>query len=265
MDFSPQNFVSVNEILADVLKLVKDSSFRTNTKGWYTSQIQQALSELAYDTFFQKRVELLPIPSNLRIEMPKGAFNLKEIFLTNGTKCDLGPSTPQVWHKTNFWTGGAGYAAKDKWNNGKDPFYTNRSGNPGPHGSILSSDRQISDQLYFYGLQNGLIMLSPSCRAFKNIFIYFNGTGCDIGDAPVIPEHLRQAVKDWVLVKALPNKMSDSIGTNAYNHWAFMFNSTKADLMKPFEGTWAKAEQRVKHLNKNHRQALKEYAAKMNY
>ena len=52
MDLSPHNFVSVNEILADVLKIVKDSSFKLNSKGWYTSQIQQALEELSFNTFF---------------------------------------------------------------------------------------------------------------------------------------------------------------------------------------------------------------------
>ena len=53
MNFSPHSFVSVNEILADVLKITNDDGFKINTRGWYISQIRQALQELSFDTFFR--------------------------------------------------------------------------------------------------------------------------------------------------------------------------------------------------------------------
>ena len=87
MDLSPQNFVSVNEILADVIKVVKDDSFKLNSKGWYTSQIQQSLEELSFDTFFDEQHQAFDMPENLRLELPKGSFNLRQIFVFNGSEC----------------------------------------------------------------------------------------------------------------------------------------------------------------------------------
>ena len=114
MNFSPHSFVSVNEILADVLKITNDSGFKINTRGWYISQVRQALQELSFDTFFDEKNEELIIPNDLRVDMPKGAFNLKQLFLFNGTKCNVGSNTPTVWYKQNYWTGGNGYLARDK-------------------------------------------------------------------------------------------------------------------------------------------------------
>ena len=84
MNFSPHSFVSVNEILADVLKITNDAGFKMNSRGWYISQIRQALQELSFDTFFDERNEELIIPNDLRVEMPKGAFNLKPLVAYAG-------------------------------------------------------------------------------------------------------------------------------------------------------------------------------------
>ena len=61
MNFSPSSFITVNELLADVLKSVKDSDFKANSKGWYTSQAQQALEELSFDTYFDEKNTVLDI------------------------------------------------------------------------------------------------------------------------------------------------------------------------------------------------------------
>lgn len=262
MNFSPHSFVSVNEILADVLKLTNDVDFRINTRGWYISQIRQALQELSFDTFFDERNEELEIPHDLRIPMPKGAFNLKQMFLFNGTKCNVGQNTPNVWYKQNYWTGGNGYLARDKWNNNGDPFYRNRNGNPQARNEVeLGSD----SQLYYFGMQNGLIMLSESCRKYEKIMIFYNGIGGEAGDLPVIPVHLRQAVKDYVTLNALDAIIADSTEPAMMNKWTFLRTTVDTRLNKPYDGTWAKAEQRVKHTDKKVRQDYKEYLAKMNY
>ncbi len=65
MQFSKHDFVTVNEILADVLKIVQDTDFKINSKGWYTSQIQQALEELSFDTFFLTINRTFPVPNDL--------------------------------------------------------------------------------------------------------------------------------------------------------------------------------------------------------
>lgn len=268
MNFSPHSFVSVNEILADVLKITKDADFRVNSRGWYISQIRQALQELSFDTFFDERNEELIIPDDLRVEMPKGAFNLKQIFLFNGSKCNVGQNTPNVYYKNNFWTGGQGYLAKDKWRNSGDPFHQRREGYPGSLGSNYSntySSGERNNQLYYFGMQNGLIMLSESCRQFEKIMVFYNGIGGEAGDLPVIPPFFRQAVKDYVSLNALDMLIADSTEPAQMNKWTFLRSTVDNRMNKPYDGTWAKAEHRAKHTDKKVRQDYKEYLAKMNY
>lgn len=251
MDISPHNFVSIETILADVLKVVDDSATKLNSKGWYTSQIQQALEELSFDTFFDKRNQVVAIPENLHVDMPKGAFNLSELYAFNGDKCTI-ENRANIWWKKGFINGesGNGYVARDHWDNKNDAFYRERTSNP---------------NFLFYSIQNGTIMLSEGCRSFQNVMIVYNGIMADIGDVPIVPQFFRQAVKDWVTVKALEIKTSDVVGTNQYSHWANMLNRYENSLNRPYEGSWAKAEQRARQMNKKDRQDLKEYMTRFNY
>jgi hypothetical protein len=260
MDISPHSYVSANEILADVLKIVDDSSFKVSSPGWYRSQIRQALEELSFDTFLDERNESFDVPKNLHLDMPKGAFNLRGIYLFRGDNCDIGKSV-NVWHKKNFINSnsGNGYVAKDKWENGKDPFYQNRSAG---ESNTLSNN---PSNLFFYSIQNGTIMLSESCRGFPKIMLVFNGIATDISEAPIVPQLYRQAVKDFVSVRALEPKMIDKLGTAEYNHWVMMHSNYKRSLERPYEGSWAKAEHRAKQLNNSVRQNIKEYQSRLNY
>lgn len=259
MDLSPHNFVSVNTILADVLKTVKDPSTKLNSRGWYTSQIQQALEELSFDTFFSEHNQAFDMPDNLRLDMPKGAFNLKNIYLFNGDDCTIG-ATANVYWKRNFINGrsGSGYVANDHWSNENDRFHKKRG--------FQGDDRQNHpEKLNFFGIQNGQIMLSESCRGFEKVMLVYNGILTDIGEAPVVPQFFRQAVKDYVTVKALEQKSNDMVGTNEYGHWVNMLNRYEARLNQPYDGSWAKAEYRSKQLNNKVRSDVKEYFTRLNY
>lgn len=257
MNFSPHSFVSVNEILADVLKITNDAGFKVNSRGWYISQIRQALQELSFDTFFDEQNEALIIPNDLRVEMPKGSFNLKQLFLFNGSECNLGSGTPNVYYKQNFWTGGNGYLARDKWNNPGDPFYISRSGNP--------RSGKGNNELYYFGIQNGLIMLSESCRKFEKIMVFYNGIGGEIDSTPVIPQFFRQAVKDYVSSNGLESSIAQELDPAKMNKLTYLKNSVDTRMNKEYDGSWAKAEQRAKHTDKKIRQDYKEYMARMNY
>lgn len=260
MDISPHSYVSTNEILADVLKIVDDSSFKISSEGWYKSQIQQALEELSFDTFFDERNESFDTPSDLRLDMPKGAFNLRGIYLFSGTECNIAKSV-NVYHKKNFINSksGNGYVAKDKWENGRDPFYQSRSA--GESDSLNNNPSNV----FFFSIQNGTIMLSESCRNFPKVMIVFNGIMTDIGEAPIVPQLFRQAVKHYVAVPALKEKMKDTIGTASYNHWAMMHADYKAQKDHTYEGSWVKAERRAKGLNNKIRQDIKENLTRLNY
>lgn len=253
MDLSPENFVSPEIILADVLKTVKDSGYKLNSKGWYLSQMQQALEELSFDTFFITKHEAFDMPENLRLDMPKGSFNLRNVYLFNGTKCTI-KNRVNVYRKKNFINGtsGQGYVARDHWDNNNDPFHKHRAGTS-------------KNNLFYFSIQNGMLMLSSNCASYEKVMLEFNGIISDIGDAPIIPQFFRQAVKGWVTVKALEEKCSDKIGTNEYGHWANLLNKYDSELNKPYDGHWAKAEHRSKQLNEKDRNDFKEYFTRLNY
>lgn len=264
MNFSSADFVTVNEILSDVLKLVKDEDYRLNSKGWYTSQVQQALEELSFDTFFSKGPPIIiPISDGLKIPIPKGTFNIRQLYITNGNACNVGHSQV-VWYKRNFIAGTeSGYIARDKYNN-RDPFYKNRrSGNS--RFAVGDDFRNEPTNLYYYGVHDGEINLSANCRQFKNLFIVANRISTEVGDVPLVPVYLRQAVKSFVLIEAMEVKMADEIGTAAFNQWATLLNKQVNDKDNMNNGTWITAERRVKMLDSKQREDLNEYFSRLDY
>jgi len=274
MDLSPENFVTVNQILADVLKVVKDSSFKLNSRGWYISQIQQALEELSFDTFFDERNMAFDVPEDLRLDMPKGAFNLRDIFLFNGDVCTISNSV-NVWSKSGMINGksGNGFVARDTGVEKNDPFYRRddvlRANNQSADAQLAFNDPQNQSRgtngLYFASIQNGTIMFSQSCRKFQKVMVVYNGIMTDIGEAPIVPQFFRQAVKDFVLVPALETKATDKVGTNEYGHWMGLMNKYQNSKDHPYDGTWIKAERRATVLNTKNRLDMKEYMSRLNY
>jgi hypothetical protein len=125
--------------------------------------------------------------------------------------------------------------------------------------------RRQPEAVHFYSVQNGTIMLSENCRKYQKVMLVYNGIMADIGDVPVVPQFFRQAVKHFVLVPALEEKMSDTIGTAEYAHWNNLRNSYEGKKDRPYEGSWAKAEYRAKQLNAKDRRDFKEYMSRLNY
>lgn len=266
MNQSPDSFVTINEILSDVTKLVKDAELRMCSKGWYTSQVQQCLEELAFDTYFNEITEEFVIPENKRIPMPKGAFNIRQMYLFSGDKCNIGTRTPNVYYKRNFWSGGNGFVARNKGRNLDDPFYQNRSSfrNERQASGVVDGNRGRTpiSQIYHYGIQNGIIMLSDNCLTYEKILLVYNGVNTEIGEVPIIPTFLRQAVKDWVSNMALEIKLTEVIGTPSFAQWQAIKAGVQTRLEKPFDGSWAKAEHRLKTMDTKEREDLKEYLSR---
>ena len=171
----------------------------------------------------------------------------------NGDICDIASSTP-VWYKANFINGksGSGYVANNKGNN-TDPF-TRR----------LGVDPMLNSGLYYYAIQNGVIMLSSNCGNYQKLFVHYNGTGGDVGEVPFIPLFLRQAVKDYVTVNALEVRIAES-ELSQMSRWSNLLSYHKKNLEEHYDGSWAKAEKRVRKLDMKERKDIKEYMQKMYY
>jgi hypothetical protein len=272
MDQSPHSYVTIDEILSDVLKSVNDASFKKNSKGWYTSQAQQALEELAFDTYFREENRAFNVPENLRLELPSGAFNIREMYLFNGDECNINNSAV-VYHKKNFINGtsGNGYVARDTYKNARDPFHTKRGNRldriPGiqnGRSDRFSTGSGLTNEVYYFSVQNGLIMLSSSSKNYQKVMIVYNSVGTEIGEAPIIPSFLRQAVKDYVTVKSLESIMA--MDDEKFNKWNALYGIHKNNLGDgDFNGSWAQGKRRVKRINTKERNDIKEYMSKLNY
>ena len=278
MNISRHNAVSPDEILSDVLQYVGDEEFKDNSRGYYVSQIQQALQELAFDTFFDKRTDTFKVPENLVLDMPEGMFNIRQIYLYNGVECNISNSVNVYW-KRNYYTKGNGFLARDKGVNPDDPFYQSRgftrhSGHDhlGAHSHNNSYDNSLRRQSnatsisnsYYYNIQAGKIMFSSSVRSFQNIAIEYNGVGANIGEVPFIPMLFREAIKAWVIDAALRVKMARSVGAD-FNKWQTLYSINNAELKRPFTGLWAEAEVRAKMIDSKQREDLKEYLSRLDY
>jgi len=275
MHYSPSDFVSPDLILADVLPLVGESGdYKELPKGFYINQIQKALEALSFDTYFSKKTVGFAVPENLVMNIPKGLFNLRQMYLTNGDGCGIGPDSVVVYFKSNFFnddgTGSGNYVARNKGSNkGNDPYYSTNKGTYLGN-TIERDDRTVSngssdsiganynkDRIYFYNIQNGRIMFSSSCKHYANVIMEFNGLDTNVGDKPVIPLQFREVVIDWVVEAVLRVKY-----TRNSQLFAGAYNDAKGRLGRnPYNvsGTWHTATQRASSLDSKAREDMALY------
>ena len=245
MEFSPQSSFTVNQILADVLREVDDEDYLLYPPGYYTHLIQTALEELSLDTFFLDLYKDFDMPTDtLKIEFPKGAFNLRQAFVWSGDNCVV-ENMRELHFKRNYRTQGAdhNYTAKNR-KDSSDYF--------------IRPYTESSDTLYC-SLQNGFIILSSTCTSYSKVRLYYNGVLTDMGSVPVIPLPFRQAVIDFVVEKTFRKLKVKDMKYRIL--WTDIYNV----LYKPFDGTWAVALSRARNLDSKVLEDYKEYFSKMNY
>lgn len=242
------SFVQPKVLISDIAKLCGDPEFRDFSAGFYMGQIQSCLNELAFDTFFQEGNMDVDIPTDsLCIPMPENIFNIREMFVFNGDECTIS-NVNTVYHKRNYIAKKTGYTARVKNDNSNDPYQFIGGGN---------------DSAYFYEIQNGLIMISASCQVFEKLRIYYNGVGGKIEDSPIVPLFFRQAVIDWVALRGLEMKIMKNPGANSFLY--AMRDRVEKRLMDPYDGSWIKAQRRVKQIDTKEKQDLNLYYGRLNY
>lgn len=263
--------ISVNLLLADILSFVDDESTRGHgfNKGYYISGIQKAVEELAYDTFFDVQTEDILLKEenkkNLAVEMPLNAFNIREMYLfncccssdDNGVCGCCKPSSSVIVHWKRLYNNrgkGSAYTAKrvDRGRDNKDPFY-NSDGD-------IGTSTSPPNNLYYANVQNGLIMLSSNSTGYTHLRLVYNGTGGAIGDEPVIPRFLRNAIVDYVVERTLR-----ALSAKDRVRWRVLWGDSYARLNDEKNGSWIKAERRIKTLDTWKRDTMREYTGRMNY
>ena len=266
--------VSVNLLLADILSFVNDESMREHgfNKGYYISGVQKAVEELGYDTFFDVQTTDLLLKEenkkNLAVMMPTNCFNIREMYLFKCTCKDgetqedashgcCSPASSVIVHWKRLYNNagkGDGYTAKrvDRGRDQRDAFF-NVDGD-------VSTLSVPPTNLHYGNVQNGMIMLSINARAFTHLRLVYNGSGGNIGDEPVIPRFLRTAVVDYVTERTLRTLAARDPG-----RWRLLWSDTFARLTDDRNGSWIKAERRIKMLDTWKRDSTREYTGRMNF
>ena len=252
MNFSYSDLLTIEDILRDVTVAVDDEEMKLLNIGFYRKQVKEALRKLNYETQFDIRYEDLDMPDNLIINFPSGAFNLRDIFIyntpnipdqttTNDADCCSINQIVRVFHKTNFLTKGKnhGYSARIEPYM-SDPFY-----------SSCVSDSSV----YFYNIQNGLLMLSDSCESFKKVRLVYNGDPANVDKTKIIPPFLREGIVSFVTERAFFYlKARDP-------KYRPLWSDSKIDLMDK----WRDAIYFSKRKDKKERDDLGENLSRLNY
>ena len=278
MNFSEKDFLTPKQILADVLRYTDEEGYKNVTEGHCISLLQRCMEELSYRTYFNEKHSIIDITDKSYFSIPKGMFNLKQMYVFNGEECRIGENTATVWHKNNFFSKGSGYFARDKGNlNAGDPFYSrertsgldyyDRSSTSGVRGPDGKSSHTSLNRLLFYNISEGIVMLSDACRNYSKVFMQYSGVSTAIGDTPYIPNRFRQAVIDWMCHEIWTIKSAKSQSAQAVNHAMAMRNDFQAKLngRRPGEGSWYEATRRAKVLDNKHREDLKVYLTRLDY
>ena len=248
MTLSFDNYISPNEILADVLQIVNDEEFKLFRIGWYQRQVHEGLKKLNYQAPYLELYKDFEMPTNLILDVPSGAFGINDIFLWNGENCVL-ESSVRVFHKANFHQSGKsmGYTARNKPDM-DDPFiFGMPSGN----------------DMYFYNIHLGTIVFSDACAQYSNVRVVYNGFPKATGMVNYIPDYCREALVSYVVERVYYAMQGRDL---AYQR---LWQAAKIDLHSSPEpgqpSKWSMAVKMLKKLDKKHMDDLAEYLSKMFY
>jgi len=261
------NFIKVDDVLFKIAGFSGDLSYKIAPKGFYISLIADAFEELNMDTMLLEGRRDFPMPlEHLTIPLPEDCFNVRNVYIFDGDACHIGNSR-KVWHKRNYYTEGNGYIANRTGNNTNDPYYLNDSlsGNRlEKHDKSLiryANQNNINNILY-YNIQNGMLMLSASCRhAGAKVHIHYNSTGCEVGEAPIIPIFYKTAIEDYGTEAAIRFRMANNPAEA--RAWLPMQQTYERRLDKEgYNGSWHKAVSKSQSMSAGERESLETYLNK---
>ena len=190
----------------------------------------------------------MKIPDNLLLQIPKGVYNIKDIFLWNGDNCII-QSSQRVFHKEMQTQGkGKGYTANIK---------TGQSDRFVPY--VAEQDSNI----YFYTANMGVISFSESCSAYENVRVVYEGFPDQMIDkVRFIPPFFREALVGYVTERAFFALKSRDVA------YRLIWADAKSDLYDRIgteQSKWDNALYLSKKVDKKKRQDMQEYLSKMDY
>lgn len=265
------NYIKVDDVLFNIAGFSGDTGFKQIPKGFYVNLVSDAFIELNMETMMMDGhadFKVSDYPEHLSISLPSDCFNVRNIWIYDGDVCDIGRSH-KVWHKRNFYSQGKGYLANRTGHNTNDPYYLNDNLDNSMQRSTVDNKSLIRydnpstvNNTLFYNIQNGVLMLSSSCRnAGTKIHIHYASTGCEVGEAPVIPIFYKRAIEDWGTEGALRFKIAND-PANA-KLWMSLQQTYERRLdISGFNGSWHNAVTKARTMSKDEKEALSIYLGK---
>lgn len=245
MNFSQLDLLAPEIIIQDVLQNIDDEDKKQFADGYYISLVEQGLTDIEYSTFINRMFNDFEFPKDtMRLPIPKGAFNVIDVFLMNKDSNGTIQATRNVFVKNNGYS--LGYQ-KGETSRMKDGTFDIIYRSPLNYSSICSCN-----------INNGYLTFNDSCADFGWVRVVYNGVSTDIGVTPLIPRIFRQYLIDYVTVRCL----KILIGRNP-NKYMNPLKVHSASLNTPYEGTLAIAKKNIRNLDTKYLKDMKEYLAKM--
>ena len=246
MDINPSNFLSIKNILADVLVMLNDESQGLLSPGYYIAAVKNGLDELGFDISFLPVTTDIILPSDLILTVPTGCFNLTQIQIYTGTPDSVQYVENVYWKKGAKTQGkGTGYTADVHAWNVTDPFMHCR----------------VNDySIYYFSVQNGLIMLSDACANFTYARLTYDGIPSkNLSEVRMVPPEVREALVLYVVEKCASSlKLRD-------NKYRIVQIDAAQQLDKyGLSGAWHEAKDRLVRLDKKKLKDVIEYNSKLN-
>lgn len=109
-------------------------------------------------------------------------------------------------------------------------------------------------------IQNGILMFSSNCQGYDKVRIIANTTAGAIGDAPIIPRFFREPIIDYVCERYFRVQMvkDKSMGSM----WRIYDERLNGKMRGGADGSWAKAESRIKTMDTWSKDDLVQYGFK---
>ena len=263
-------FVSIEQIYSDLVTLANDEGFARSglDRGFYISRIHDAVTYFALETYYQTVVkDIINFDTNFdgTVEVPVNGFNIKEIYLFNGTSCSTHPDGctcaneiddadyVSVHWKRTLSIGKSGLRTMKirQSNKSNDPVFNPVYGNNRASGY----QNYVPSNLYYFNIQSGKIILSENYDRYKNIRIIYNGMGSPNAELPCIPRILKDGITDKA---ALDLFMYLKVRDRAYR-------TDYLDTKQRFEGTGRakgslkECKSRISMMDYAKRESLREY------
>jgi hypothetical protein len=241
MEFSLNDMLTVDDVLADVVRDCADEDYRKRTKGWYVAQIKHALQELEFDTQFNPQFYDDVIPSTMRVNLPEGSFGVRGIYVYSGVFAES--TAKKVYRKLGGFSNGAGDGmAANNMQGNSDEFVTH----------------QGSDSVdFYYVVNNGIIILSDACSSYSKVRIVYNGFTKSVMNVAIIPPMVRSAVAGFATVNFFSSMMGEDPRMYApiYDRkYAALYNPPPRQL-----SVWDNAKKRISRISPDTMRTIKLY------